>query len=167
VVVFHLGLVVLSGGLALSGWSRAATGPVPETSERYRRRTGYALLGLAAFVLFRYLPLFLGAASGEPVAAEFREARTFYWSIVLLDLGAVVPLTLATAVSLLRGTETGRRGVYAVVGWFALVPPSVAAMAAVMVVRGDQHASVPTLVLVMVATGAFWAVAWQVFRGFL
>jgi hypothetical protein len=59
--------------------------------------------------------------------------------------------------------ETGRRAVCAVVGWFALVPASVAAMGAVMVVRGDPHASVPTLVLVLVATGAFWALARQVF----
>jgi len=70
------------------------------------------------------------------------------------DSWLLMPLTLATAVGLL-GAETGRRAVCAVVGWFARVPASVGAMGAVMVVRGDPHASVPTLVLVLVASGAF------------
>lgn len=164
-VLLHVGLVALSGGLALAAWSRAAAGPVPETSDRWRRWGGLALLGLAVFVLSRYLPLLVGAAGHEPIAAEFREARTFYWSIVLLDLGVVVPLTVAAAVALLRGSDPGRRAVYGVLGWFALVPPSVAAMAAVMVVRDDPHASVPTLALLSVATVAFWAVAWPAFHG--
>ncbi|MEO5852811.1 MAG: hypothetical protein ABIQ15_09905 [Nocardioides sp.] len=164
-VLLDVGLVALSGGLALTAWSRAWVAPVPQTSDRWRRRGGLALLGLAGFVLSRYLPLLVGAAGHEPIAAEFREARTFYWSIVLLDLGAVVPLTVAAAVSLLRGSDAGRRAVYGVLGWFALVPPSVAAMAAVMVARDDPHASVPTLALLSVATITFWAVAWLAFRG--
>jgi len=159
VVLFHVGLVALSGGLALSAWSRALREPVPSISDRQRRRGSLVLMGLALFVLLRYLPAFVGAVGQEPIAAEFREARTFFWSIVLLDLGVVVPLTAAAAVALLRGTEVGHRALYGVVGWFALVPPSVTAMAGVMQVRDDPHASVPTLLLLAVATLAFWAVA--------
>ena len=48
---------------------------------------------------------------------------------------------------------------YGVVGWFALVPPSVTAMAAVMLVRDDPHASVPTLLLLTAGTLGFWTVA--------
>ena len=71
-------------------------------------------------------------------------------------------MTVAAAVALLRGTPAGHRALYGVVGWFALVPPSVTAMAAVMLVRDDPHASVPTLLLLAAATLAFWTVAGSV-----
>jgi hypothetical protein len=161
-VLFHVAIFALSGGLALMAWSRAQLEPVPPISDRQRHRLSFVLMGLAAFVLLRYLPAFAGAIGQEPIAAEFREARTFFWSIVLLDLGVVVPLTAAAAVALLRGTSRGHRALYGVVGWFALVPPSVTAMAAVMLVRDDPHASVSTLVLLAVATLVFWAVAGRV-----
>ena len=163
IVLFHVALFAFSGGLALAAWSSAQRAPVPSISVRHGRRLSLALLGLAAFVLLRYVPTFMGALTGEPIAAEFRDARTFFWSIVLLDLGVVVPVTAAAAVALLRGTGAGRRAVYGVVGWFALVPTSVSAMAAVMLVRDDPHASVPTLVLLTVATVVFLAFAGSVF----
>jgi hypothetical protein len=163
VVLFHVVVVALAGGLALTAWSRAQRGAVPPLTASHRRWMCVIEMGLATFVLLRYLPTFIGAASHEPIAAEFRDARTFFWSIVLLDLGIVVPLTVAAAVGLGRNTMAGQRALYGVVGWFALVPPSVAAMAAVMLVRDDPHASAPTLLLLSVATVAFWVVAGNVF----
>lgn len=159
VVLFDVGMVALSGGLALAAWSAAQREPVPAITDRHRRRMSLVLTGLAAFVLLRYVPAFVGAVHQGPIAAEFRHARTFFWSIVLLDLGLVVPLTAAAALALLRGTPAGRRAVYGVVGWFALVPASVTSMAAVMLVRDDPHASMPTLLLLTTATLAFWTVA--------
>ena len=161
-VLFHVGMVALSGGLALSAWGRAQRQSVPPITLRQRRRISLVLMGLAAFVLLRYLPAFVGAVTREPIATELRDARTFFWSIVLLDLGVVVPVTVAAAVALVRGTPAGHRALYGVVGWFALVPPSVAAMAAVMLVRDDPHASAPTLLVLAVATLAFWTVAGSV-----
>jgi hypothetical protein len=74
-------------------------------------------------------------------------------------------MTVAAAVALLRGTEVGHRALYGVFGWFALVPPSVTAMAAVMLARDDPNASEGTLFLLGVATLVFWAVAGSVFAG--
>ena len=91
VVLFHVAIVALSGGLALVAWSRAQREPVPSISDKQRRRLGLVLMGLAAFVLVRYLPALSGAVGREPIAAEFRDARTFFWSIVLLDLGGRRP----------------------------------------------------------------------------
>jgi non-ribosomal peptide synthetase component F len=50
---------------------------------------------------------------------------------------------------------------HAVVGWFALVPPSVAAMAVVMWARNDPHASVPTALMLSVVSVAFGTFAWH------
>jgi hypothetical protein len=161
-VLFHVVIFALAGGLALTAWSRAQHESVPPITMGQRRRIAVVLLALAGFVLLRYLPAFLGAASREPITAEFREARTFFWSIVLLDLGVVVPVTVAAAVSLLRGSNAGQRALYGVVAWFALVPPSVTAMAAVMLAREDPHASLPTFLLLSVATVVFWVVAGSV-----
>jgi hypothetical protein len=61
VVLFHVAIVALSGGLALVAWSKAQREPVPSISDKQRRRLGLVLMGLAAFVLARYLP-----ADGSP-----------------------------------------------------------------------------------------------------
>ena len=69
--------------------------------------------------------------------------------------------------ALLRGTPGGDRAAYGVLGWFALVPPSVAAMAFVMLVRDDPYASLSTTVLLTVASIVFAAVAVAAFRPLL
>jgi hypothetical protein len=163
VVLFDVVIFALASGLALTAWSRAQHESVPPITLGQRRRISLVLLALAGFVLLRYLPVFVGAASRGPIAAEFHEARTFFWSIVLLDLGVVVPVTVAAAVALLRGSDVGQRALYGVIGWFALVPPSVTAMAVVMVARDDPHSSAPTLLILSVATLVFWIVAGNVF----
>ncbi len=50
----------------------------------------------------------------------------------LLDLGQMVPAATAAGVAVLRGSWRTVPAAHAVVGWFALVPPSGAAMALVM-----------------------------------
>lgn len=166
-VLFQVAMVALSGGLAVRGWSTARDETVPAGTDRGRRRRAVALSGLAGFVLLRYAPAFTGAATGASLTEELLQERPFFWSIVLLDLGVVVPVTVAAAVGLLQRTDAGERLSYAVVGWFALVPPSVAAMAAVMLVRDDPHGSVPTLALLVVATLVFWWLAHRILRPLL
>ena len=147
-------LVVFSAATALSvwSWSLARRTAWPRTDAHQRRRWGLLLVGLASFVLLRYLPLFVGSATDSAIPREFAEAPAFFWSIVLLDLGVVVPTIVAAAIAAVRGYSLAVPATFAVVGWFALVPPSVAAMAAVMVVRDDRYASVPTLVLLAVTS---------------
>jgi hypothetical protein len=74
-----------------------------------------------------------------------------------------VPATVTTAVALWMGRPVAERAEYAVLGWFALVPPSVAAMAGVMLARDDEHASWPTFLLLSAASLLFAAVSVRVF----
>ena len=164
VTLLHLGLVTLSAGLALWAWSLSRTTPLPARPRRVEVRHGVVLLGLAAFVLLRYAEALAGAVGSASIPDEFAAARTFYWSIYLLDLGVVVPATVVGAVALLRGDDLGRRALYAVTGWFALVPPSVAAMAAVMLLNDDPNGSAATVVLLSVASVLFAAYAVVVYR---
>jgi len=135
-VLFHTLIFALSAALTAWAWVLAARQPVPHLTDRRRRVRGAVLLLLAAFILSRYLPVIAGGA----LPAEFAQARTFFWSIFLLDLGVVVPATLVAGVGLLRGARPAHTALYALMGWYALVPPSVAAMSATMVINDDPHA---------------------------
>ena len=163
-VLLHLLLVVLSGALGLWAWQRSASITLPTPTQRQRRMRGLLLLGFAGFVLLRYAGALAGAWSGDEIAAEYQADRTFYWSIFLLDLGVVVPFTVAAAVGVLTARPWCHRAVPAVLGWFALVPPSVASMAVVMLARDDPHASSATVVLLSAVSVVFGAVAVWVFR---
>jgi len=161
-VLIHLLVFTAATALSVWSWSLARGMVWPRPDAQQRRRWGFLLLGLAAFVLLRYLPLFVGSVTGAAIPREFASAPAFFWSIVL-DLGIVVPATVAAAVAALRGSSLAVPATHAVVGWFALVPPSVAAMAAAMVVRDDPYASVPTLVLLTVTSVITTAVAVRMF----
>lgn len=163
----QLGIFILAGGLVLWSWSLSAEVPLRRLQARQAHRRGLLLLAMALFVLFRYAGAVAGAFTGAPIEEEFELERTFFWSILLLDLGIVVPCTLAAGVAVLRASAVGPRALYAAVGWFALVPPSVTAMAVVMWANDDPSASIRAVVLLCVASVAFGALAWHVFRELL
>jgi len=164
VVLFHLGIFVLGGAVLVLAWQRVRTDALPALSARRERRTGVGLLLLAAFVVFRYLPSFGGMLTGAPLTQEFAADPTMFWSIFLLDLGVVVPVTLATGVALLRGAAWAPRVAYGVAGWYVPVPISVAAMGAVMLVNDDPYASLGFVAVLSVAAVLFTAFAVWVYR---
>ena len=163
-VLFHLLLASLSGALVLWAWQRSGIVPLPSTTRRQRQVRGLLLLAFAGFVVLRYAPGLVGAWTGHPIDAEFAQAPTFYWSIFLLDLGVVVPLAAAAGSESLAGTRSADRAALAVLGWFALVPPSVVAMALVMLAREDPNASWASVGVLTAACVVFGAVAVVAFR---
>lgn len=167
VVLFDLALMSLAGTLALWAWALSLRQAVPRLTTRQRRWRAVMLLGFAGFMALRYFGAVTGALTGADIATEFAQARTFYWSIFLLDLGVVVPATVIGSLALLRGTPAGDRAPYAAMGWFALVPASVASMAVTMVVRDDPNASVASAALLCVASLVFAWGAVVVFRPLL
>ena len=154
-VLFQLAIAATAGIVCVWCWVRAAEVPLPLPDARSRRLRVAWLGFLGTFVLLRYVSALTGAATGARIPEEFADSPAFYWSIVLLDLGVVVPATLLAAAAVHRRQRLGQQAYYAVVGWFAMVPPSVAAMAAVMLARDDPHASLPTLLLTTVASFLF------------
>jgi hypothetical protein len=164
VLPFHLALFILGIGIAVAAWAAIDRERLPLMTRRSERRYAVLLLVLAAFIVSRYLPALFAALEGDPLAAEYRADVTMYWSIFLLDLGIVVPATIAAALALLRGKAWGRKALYAIFGWFALVPPSVAAMGVVMVVRDDPNASVPQVIVLTIVAVVFAALAVHLYR---
>jgi hypothetical protein len=137
---------------------------VPSLTRARDLTYGLALLVLAVVVVSRYLGSFAALFGSSPTPVEFAAARTFCWSIYLLDLGVVVPTTIAGGVGLVRGSRAAHTALYCVVGWFALVPPSVASMALVMVVNDDPNASVGQVLLLGGVSVVFGAFAAYVYR---
>jgi hypothetical protein len=163
-VLLHLALFTLGLAIAVWAWVRTVASAVAWPA-RHRRAHALALGLLAAFVLSRYVGgLAAALGGGGPVPAEYREEPTFYWSIVLLDLGIVLPATVAAAVAVWRGTRTAAAALYGVVGWFALVPPSVASMGAVMLAREDPYAAAGQVVALTTVAVLFAVYAVVVFR---
>lgn len=164
VLPLHLAMFILGAGIAAAAWGAIDLKRLPDMTHTSKRRYGIVLLALAAFVVCRYLPALFAGLRGEPLTAEFRTDVSMYWSIFLLDLGIVVPATIAAGAALIRGTPWGPKPLYAIFGWFALVPPSVAAMAIVMVVNEDPNGSTPQAIVLTVAAVAFAALAVWVYR---
>lgn len=163
VALFHIAVFTLAGVVVVWAWALASRQPLPRLAGGRRRLYGLLLLLLAAFILSRYA----GAVTADRLPAEFAEAHTFYWSIFLLDLGIVVPTTVAAGIGLIRGARAAGPALYAVLLWYALVPPSVAAMSITMVVNADPHASTGQAVVLSVVAVAFAALAAWVYRPLL
>jgi hypothetical protein len=161
VIPLQLGLFVAAAAIGVAAWASVDATALPAMTPRVSRRYAYLALGLAAFVLSRYIPAFVGTIAGDPIPADALDDPTMHWLIVMLDLGVVVPATVAAAFGLLRGAVWAPKALYAIVGWFALVPPSVAAMALVMLARDDPHANVGQTAVFTIAAFVFLVfVAW-------
>lgn len=168
VLTFHMGLFILSELVAVRAWIATDAATIPELPRRRQKLLGTLLLLLAGFVLFRYLPGLVGSFDGEPIPVDSREDPAMYWSIFLLDVGIVVPATVAAGLSLRRrGAAWARKASYAVVGWFALVGTSVAAMGVAMVLDGDPNASSSTVAVFGTVAVASLALALWTYRPLL
>lgn len=162
-------IFIAAGVAAAAAWTTAQAPPTPARSARHR---GWTLVALAGFVLVgMYLGNgFLDALDDFPTfveeraaTSEYDEHPTTYWIVAFLDLAVVIPVTMAAALALLRGRPWADRPFYAVIGWYALVPLSVTAMAVTMVARDDPAADEARAVVFAIASVVFLALAALVF----
>ena len=152
VVPLHLAIFVLGMTCATAGWALQDAGALRPARSRWY---GWLALGLGTFVFARYFPLFFGGVAQEPLPEEFAQDPAMYWTVVLLDVGIVVPACVAVAVAVWNRSPMAAKAVAGLLGWFVLVPISVAAMAVVMLVNDDPHKSLPTAVLLGIAAAVF------------
>ncbi len=163
-----LALTWIAGAGFVLAWRAVDATALPEPPDALRRSIGGALLLVAVFLAFGlHLRGVIDVLGGAPYGVEYTQGPTVFWVVKWMDLGLVVPLTLITAVGVLRRAPWSRLLVYAVVGWAALLGTAVAAMGLVMVINDDPAAS-PGLAVGFVAfAGAFLALAGWLFRPLL
>ncbi len=113
----------------------------------------------AAFVVLRYLAGLAGTITEEPLPAELQTDLAMYWLIFLMDLGVFVPVAVAIAIGLWRGSAWAMPALTGLVGWYLLVTLAVGAMSITMVVNGDRYAGNGLVVLFAAVTVAVLAYA--------
>ncbi|MCB1028174.1 MAG: hypothetical protein KDB24_10480 [Microthrixaceae bacterium] len=154
--VFHLALFIAGMSVAVLAWRSIDPETLRPSADDSDRRRSLVLLGVIAFILAgRWLGGVIDLLGGYPTSTDYLENPTAFLLIGVLDLGVVVPAAAATAIALWRHLPWARTAAYAVIGWFALVPAAVAAMAMVMTINDDPNASAPATVIFVVAAAVF------------
>ena len=135
VVGIGLAVVVLA--------TRALRSQVPlRWSRRLERATGVLLLAVAGFVVVGiHLSSLVDALGSAPVGVGVLETPNAFWVVKAMDLGLIVPASLLIGAGLLKGRSWARTPAAAVLGGYALLGWSVAAMGWSMVRGGAVDAS--------------------------
>jgi hypothetical protein len=160
-----LGLFVLASAVAIGSWAASAREPLPEASRRADKVAGIVLVAIAAFVVIGlHLPTYLDALSSRPTNQGYLSSPTAFWLVKFMDLAIVAPAALAVGIGMLVRRPWARRPMYAIVGGYALLGASVAAMAVVMFVTDDPDASLVTVAASVVAALSLVALAGYLYR---
>ena len=163
--LFHLAIFIIGVAVLLVAWSEVDRAWLPPSGRRADRRRSWVMLGVAAFILLgRWLPGIVDLMSGDPSTIDYLENPTSYLLIGLLDLGLVVPAALTSAIALRLGAAWARTAAYAVIGWFALVPAAVAAMAVTMQVNDDPNITAGATWVFVIAAVVFTVLAAFLYR---
>ncbi|TFV79521.1 hypothetical protein E4P39_02560 [Blastococcus sp. CT_GayMR19] len=137
-------LAVVGVGVAVAiRATRALRGQPPlPWSRRMERATGVLLLAVAGFVAVGiHLAELIDALRDHPVGTGLLGTPNAFWLIKMMDLGIIAPASLLMGIGLLRGHSWARAPAAAVLGGYALLGWSVAAMGWSMVRGGADDAS--------------------------
>ncbi|MEA3066580.1 MAG: hypothetical protein QOJ27_3299 [Sphingomonadales bacterium] len=137
-----LGTVGLGIAVAVRATRLLRSQPPLRWSRRLERSTGVLLLIVVGFVVVGiHLTSLVDALSDHPVGDGVLTTPNAFWVVKAMDLGLVAPVSLLMGIGLLRGRSWARSPAAAVLGGYALLGWSVAAMAWSMVLGGAVDAS--------------------------
>lgn len=140
--VAHLALFVLAVVLFYAAWMHVDRRWLQPAAPAADRRRSWIMFAVAAFIAVgRWLPVVVDMTAGNPTNPEYLENPTSLLLIGFLDLGLVTVAAVSAGVGLRIGARWAREAAYAVIGWFALVPAAVAAMAIAMYANDDPASS--------------------------
>jgi hypothetical protein len=137
-----LATVGLGIGVAVRATRLLRCQPPLRWSRRLERATGVLLLMVVGFVVVGiHLTSLIDALSDHPVGDGVLTTPNAFWVIKAMDLGLVAPASLLMGIGLLRGRAWARSPAAAVLGGYALLGWSVAAMAWSMLLGSAVDAS--------------------------
>ena len=137
-----LGIIGLGTGIVVRAMRGRSQVPL-RWSRRLERATGVLLLTVAGFVaLGIHLSSLVDALASAPAGIGVLETPNAFWVVKAMDLGLIVPASLLIGAGLLQGRSWARTPAAAVLGGYALLGWSVAAMGWSMVQGGAADASV-------------------------
>jgi len=163
--LLHMALLVIGISTTVAAWRTIDPSRLRPPTEAADRRRSLAMFGLVAFIFVgRWLTGIIDLFGGSPANADYRENPTAYLLIGLLDLGVVVPAAVAAGIGLRLHAPWARTAAYAVIGWLALVPAAVAAMAITMQINDDSNATSGATAMFVVAAAVFTLGAASLYR---
>jgi hypothetical protein len=163
--VFHAAMFVFAGVVVAIAWSSIDLHALPALSARASRFWGVVLLFIAVMFISLHLPTLVEAIQGTLNRNdEYLSGPNNFWQIKFLDLCIAVPFEVITGVALLRGSHAAQKYLYAIIGWFGLVGPSVAAMAAAMLVNDDPLSSSGRVVQFVIIGAVFAGLAVRLYQ---
>ncbi len=137
-----LGVVGVGAAVAVRATRALRTRPSLPWSRRMERATGVLMLGVAGFVVVGiHLSQLVDALRDHPVGAGVLTTPNAFWVVKAMDLGLIAPASLLMGIGLLRRRSWARAPAAAVLGGYALLGWSVAAMGWSMVRGGAVDAS--------------------------
>jgi hypothetical protein len=137
-----LGAVGLGIAVAVRATRLLRSQPPLRWSRRLERSTGVLLLVVVGFVVVGiHLTSLVDALSDHPVGDGVLTTPHAFWVVKAMDLALVAPASLLMGLGLLRGRSWARSPAAAVLGGYALLAWSVAAMAWSMVFGDAVDAS--------------------------
>jgi hypothetical protein len=139
--VLHFAMFFAAVALFVLAWNVAEVRAGAFSRGRYAGAIAFLLLFPVFMVAALYLPGLGDALSETPDRDAYLDNPTAFWIVAFLDLAVAGPAAFVSGIALWRGAAWAAKAVYAFVGWFALTPPSVAAMAIVMVRNDDPNGS--------------------------
>jgi hypothetical protein len=141
-------LFILAGFILVTAWQRIRNNELPHFNQRRNKISATGLVLLAIFTSLSYIASIPQIFKGGTIPSTYMEDPTVYWSIFLLDLGCVLPITIAVSVGIVKKKAFAKKAIFGMVGWYTLVVGSVAAMFVVMFLNGDPNIDgVPVLLL--------------------
>jgi hypothetical protein len=139
--------VVVAGAVVVRAVHQLHGSALPIWTPVQDQGTGVLLLVVAGFVAVGIHLRSLLDALGDPAAdSPARETPVAFWLVKAMDLGAVVPAAVVLGVGLLQHRGWARTPAAALLGGYAVLGASVAAMGVAMLRGSDPDASVPLTV---------------------
>jgi len=166
VILFHVGMFILSGIILMYSWTNYQVENIPPIPPQRKRIYSAVLLLLVLFVSFSYLFSVPRMLTGGTIPAEYIDDPSVYWTVFLLDLGIVVPITVAVSMGLLQGAGWARKAIYGLVGWYALATTAVFALFVSLLVHDDPNVTVGIVIVLSIATSLIIAFTVWVYRPF-
>jgi hypothetical protein len=162
-----LGIVGVGAAVAVRATAALRTRPPLPWSRRLEQATGVLLLGVAGFVVVGiHLPSLVDALRDQPVSTGLLTTPNAFWVVKAMDLGLIAPASLLMGIGLLRRRTWARAPAAAVLGGYALLGWSVAAMGWSMVRGGAVDASLGLAVGSTAVATAVTGYAVAVYRPF-
>lgn len=138
--LLFLSLIILSWITAARAWSALDDSP-PAPSRWLRRALGVVMLLGGGLIGLAWTAQLVPIALTGNLGPDYLDSPSAFWTIRIVDLGFIVPMTLWTGVGLWNATRSAVKTAYALASFLTLQSAAVLAMGVVMLWRHDPTAS--------------------------